>query len=51
MYYWWYRLGAAKEILGQYRRAYESYGKSLELNPNFQFAKDGRARVKAKTGL
>lgn len=51
MYYWWYRLGAAKELLGQYKRAFEFYGKALELNPNFQFAKDGRARVKAKTGL
>jgi len=51
MYYWWYRLGAVKEILLQYRRAYEAYGKSLQLSPKFQFALDGRARVKAKAGL
>lgn len=51
MYYWWYRLGAVKEMLGQYRRAYETYGKALELNAGFQFAKDGRNRVKAKAGL
>ncbi len=51
MYYWWYRLGAVKEILGQYKRAYEIYGKALELNAGFQFAKDGRSRVKAKAGL
>jgi tetratricopeptide (TPR) repeat protein len=51
MYYWWYRLGAVKEILGQYKRAYEIYGKALELNAGFQYAKDARARVKAKTGL
>jgi tetratricopeptide (TPR) repeat protein len=50
-YYWWYRLGAVKEILGQYKRAYETYGKALELNAGFQFAKDGRNRVKAKAGL
>lgn len=51
MYYWWYRLGAAKEILSQYKRAYDAYGKALELNAGFQFARDGRARVKAKAGL
>lgn len=51
MYYWWYRLGSAKELLGQYKRAYEIYGKALELNAGFQFAKDGRERVKAKAGL
>jgi tetratricopeptide (TPR) repeat protein len=51
MYYWWYRLGAVKEILSQYRRAYEAYGKALQISPKFQYALDGRARVKAKAGL
>ncbi|MCE5255213.1 MAG: tetratricopeptide repeat protein [Spirochaetaceae bacterium] len=51
MYYWWYRLGWVKEMLGQYRKSYEAYGKALALNPNFQFAKDGRLRVKAKADL
>ena len=51
MYYWWYRLGAVEEILGQYKRAYESYGKALELKKGFSAAVDGRARVKAKAGL
>jgi len=51
MYYWWYRLGAVKELLSQYRRAYEAYGRSLQLSPRFQYALDGRARVKAKAGL
>jgi tetratricopeptide (TPR) repeat protein len=51
MYFWWYRLGSVKELLGQYKRAYESYGKALELKPGFSAAIDGRARVKAKAGL
>lgn len=51
MYYWWYRLGVAKENLGQYKRAYEMYGKALSLAPSFKFAKEGQARVKAKAGL
>ncbi|HEY9053804.1 MAG TPA: tetratricopeptide repeat protein [Rectinemataceae bacterium] len=51
MYYWWYRLGSVQEILTQYRRAYASFGKALELNPGFKFAQEGRARVKAKAGL
>ncbi len=51
MYFWWYRLGGVKELLGQYKRAYGAYGTALELNPGFQAAKDGRGRVKAKAGL
>ena len=51
MYYWWYRLGAVKEILSQYRRAYDAYGRALQISPKFQYALDGRARVKAKAGL
>ena len=51
MYYWWYRLGVAKENLGQYKRAYEMYGKALSLAPSFKYAKEGQARVKAKSGL
>ncbi|MCX7027898.1 MAG: tetratricopeptide repeat protein [Spirochaetes bacterium] len=51
MYYWWYRLGAVKELLAQYKRAYEFYGMALKLKPGFAAAVDGRARVKAKAGL
>jgi tetratricopeptide (TPR) repeat protein len=51
MYYWWYRLGTVKEILSQYRRAYEAYARSLKISPRFQNALDGQARVKAKAGL
>ena len=51
MYYWWYRLGSVQEILTQYKRAYASFGKALELNPGFKFAQEGRTRVKAKAGL
>lgn len=51
LYFWWFRLGWVKEILGQYRKAHEAYGKSLSLNPGFVNAKDGQARVRAKAGL
>jgi len=51
MFYWWYRLGSVKEILNQYKRAYESYGKALALNAGYAPAKEGRLRVKAKAGL
>jgi tetratricopeptide (TPR) repeat protein len=51
MYYWWYRLGNVKELLGQYKKAYSAYGMALELNSGFKVAKEGRDRVKAKAGL
>lgn len=51
MFYWWYRLGYVKEMLGQYKQAYEMYGKALEFNKGYKFAQEGRARVKAKAGL
>lgn len=51
MYYWWYRLGWVREMLGQYRKSYDAYGKALALNPDFKFAKEGRQRVKAKADL
>lgn len=51
MYYWWYRLGTAKEFLARYKNAYEAFGRALQLKPGFQPAVDGRARVKAKAGL
>jgi len=51
MYYWWYRLGLVKEILGEYRRAYESFNTSLNLKSNFQPAIDAKQRVRAKSSL
>jgi len=51
MYYWWYRLGLVKEILGQYRRAYEAFNSSLSLKSNFKPALEARERVKAKSSL
>lgn len=51
MYYWWYRLGLVKEILGQYRRAYEAFNTSLALRLNFQPALDAKERVRAKSSL
>lgn len=51
MYYWWYRLGLVKEVLGQYRRAYEAFNASLALKSNFKPALEARERVKAKSSL
>ncbi len=51
MYYWWYRLGVAKENLSKYKQAYDIFGKALALNPGYQIARDAQARVKAKAGL
>jgi tetratricopeptide (TPR) repeat protein len=51
MYYWWYRLGLVKEILGQYRRAYEAFDASLALRSDFEPARSAKERVKAKSSL
>jgi len=51
MYYWWYRLGLVKEILGQYRQAYDAFNASLALRSNFQPALEAKERVKAKSSL
>jgi tetratricopeptide (TPR) repeat protein len=51
MYYWYYRHGLVEEILGHYRRAYESFDASLRIKSNFQPALDAKARVKAKSSL
>lgn len=51
MYYWWYRLGVAKENLLKYKQAYDVFERVLSLNPGFQIARDAQARVKAKAGL
>lgn len=48
---WWYRLGVTLEEMGQYKRAWDAYGKALGVNPNNVDAAAGRSRVKAKTGL
>jgi tetratricopeptide (TPR) repeat protein len=48
---WWYRLGQTCESLGEWKRAYEAFGKALALNPTYQEALDGQARAKPKAGL
>ena len=48
---WWYRLGVTLEEMGQYKRAWEAYGKALAGNPNYADAAAARSRIKAKTGL
>ena len=48
---WWYRLGQACEALGEWKRAYDAYGKALSLSPSMAEATEGQARVKPKAGL
>jgi tetratricopeptide (TPR) repeat protein len=47
---WWFRLGNACEGLEEWKRAFDAYGKAVSLNPSYQEAKDGQARVKPKVG-
>lgn len=48
---WWYRLGLTCENLGEWKRAYDAYGKALALSPAMGDAIEGRDRVKPKAGL
>lgn len=48
---WWYRLGQTCESLGEWKRAFDAYGKALALSPSLAEAKDGRERVRAKAGM
>ena len=48
---WWFRLGGACEAVGEWKRAYDAYGKALALNPSYQEALDARERVRPKAGL
>lgn len=45
---WWYRLGLTCENLGEWKRAYDAYGKSIALSPSLQDAQAGQERVKGK---
>lgn len=48
---WWYRLGLTCENLGEWKRAYEAYGKALALSPSMADAIEARDRVKPKAGI
>jgi tetratricopeptide (TPR) repeat protein len=45
---WWFRLGNAREALGDWKRALDAYGKALTLNPAYAEAQTAQARAKAK---
>jgi tetratricopeptide (TPR) repeat protein len=45
---WWYRLGLTCENLGEWKRAFDAYGKALALSPALQDASAGQERVKGK---
>lgn len=45
---WWYRYASVAELLGDYKRSSELYGKALKLSPSMAEALAGQARVKAK---
>ena len=45
---WWFRLGNACEANGDWKRAFDAYGKALALNPGYPDALAAQARVKAK---
>jgi tetratricopeptide (TPR) repeat protein len=45
---WWFRLGNACESLGEWKRAFDAYGKAVALNPSYQEASAAQARVKSK---
>jgi len=42
---WWYRLATVREQIGDRRPAIDAYQQSLRLNPNYNEARDGLARL------
>jgi tetratricopeptide (TPR) repeat protein len=45
---WWYRLATVRESAGDKDQAIEAYQRTLRLNPNYQEASAGLARVQAR---
>jgi tetratricopeptide (TPR) repeat protein len=43
---WWYRLGTVRESAGDKGPAATAYDQALRLNPNYQQARDGAARLR-----
>lgn len=48
MDYWWYRLGYAREMAGNYMESLNAYDESLKLNGSSYEANQGKKRVSAK---
>jgi tetratricopeptide (TPR) repeat protein len=42
---WWYRLGSVREEIGDRTRAIDAYRQALRINPNYNEAKNGLARL------
>ncbi|MDR2159583.1 MAG: tetratricopeptide repeat protein [Treponema sp.] len=45
---WWYRLATVREVLGDTNPAIEAYERALALNPAYQEASAGLARIRAR---
>ena len=45
---WWYRLGLAREYSGESLPASDAYEEALRLNPDYQAAREGLERVRAR---
>ncbi len=43
---WWYRLGGARESLGDKKGAQEAYQRAIKLRPDYKEAADGLSRVR-----
>lgn len=48
LFYWWMRLGYAREMSGNYKTSALAYDKALELNPSAAEARAGRERIQSK---
>jgi len=42
---WWYRLGSVREEIGEKNPAIDAYQQALRINPNYNEAKNGLARL------
>jgi tetratricopeptide (TPR) repeat protein len=48
---WWYRLGSVREEIGDKAPAIDAYRQALRLNPNYNEAKNGLARLQGNQEL
>lgn len=47
LFYWWMRLGFAREMTGSYKTAAAAYDRALALNPSAAEARAGRERIQS----
>jgi len=46
---WWYRLGSVREEIGDRTQAIDAYQQALRLNPNYNAAREGLARLQGNS--